>query len=44
LRSPIIAEEALTIAKDFRDPEAPRMMLEIAERNEKFAQPPKHKA
>jgi hypothetical protein len=31
------AEEALTIAEDFRDPEAKRTMLEIAERYEKLA-------
>jgi hypothetical protein len=31
------AEEALTIAENFRDPEARRMMLEIAERYQKLA-------
>jgi hypothetical protein len=30
-------EEALTMAENFRDPEAKRMMLEIAERYEKLA-------
>jgi hypothetical protein len=30
-------EEALTMAENFRDPEARRMMLEIAERYEKLA-------
>ena len=32
------AEEALTLADTFRDPETKRMMLEIAERYEKLAQ------
>ena len=32
------AEEALSIAETFRDPEAQRMMREIAERYEKLAQ------
>ena len=31
-------EEALTLAETFRDPEAKRMMLEVAERYEKLAQ------
>ena len=31
------AEEALTLAEGFRDPEARRMMREIAERYEKLA-------
>ena len=30
------AEEARTLAEEFRDPEARRMMLEIAERYEKL--------
>jgi hypothetical protein len=30
-------EEALMIAENFRDPEARRMMIEVAERYEKFA-------
>ena len=32
------AEEALTLAEEFHDPEAGRMMREIAERYEKLAQ------
>jgi hypothetical protein len=32
------AEEALTLAETFRDPEARRMMLEIAERYARLAQ------
>ena len=32
------AEEARTLAEGFRDPEARRMMFEIAERYEKLAQ------
>jgi hypothetical protein len=32
------AEEALTLAETFRDPEARRMMLEVAERYQKLAQ------
>jgi len=32
------AEEALIMAKTFRDPEARRMMFEVAERYEKLAQ------
>ena len=32
------AEEALTLADDFRDPEARRMILEIAERYKRLAQ------
>jgi len=31
------AEEALVIAETFRDPEAQRMMLEVAERYQKLA-------
>jgi len=31
------AEEARTLAEEFRDPEARRMMFEIAERYEKLA-------
>jgi hypothetical protein len=32
------AEEALTLAKTFRDPEAQRMMHEVAERYQKLAE------
>jgi hypothetical protein len=32
------AEEALTLAEEFHDPEAARIMREIAERYEKLAQ------
>jgi len=32
------AEEARTLAEEFRDPQARRMMFEIAERYEKLAQ------
>jgi hypothetical protein len=38
------AEEALTLAKTFRDPEARRMMFEVAERYEKLAQRLEHNA
>jgi len=37
-------EEALVIAETFLDPEARRMMLEIAERYEKLAQRLEHEA
>jgi len=38
------AEEALTMAKTFRDPEARRMMFEVAERYEKLAQRLEHES
>jgi transcriptional regulator with AAA-type ATPase domain len=38
------AEEALTLADAFRDPEARRMMLDIAERDERLAQRLEHQA
>jgi len=37
-------EEALTMAKTFRDPEARRMMFEVAERYEKLAQRLEHES